>query len=68
LFSLCDGVRQGQQLGSSVEEWHGWIFVDPSGAAGAFSGHVGELEDVVTRYGGETLRTAVTHTYHVASN
>ncbi len=51
-----------------VEEWHGWTFVDPSGSAGAFSAHVGELEDIVARYDGATLRTAETHTYDVAAN
>ncbi|MEP6666184.1 MAG: aromatic ring-hydroxylating dioxygenase subunit alpha [Nocardioidaceae bacterium] len=51
-----------------VQEWHGWVFVDPAGVAGAFAEHVGELEDIVARYDGETLRTHVTHTYDVASN
>ncbi len=51
-----------------VQEWHGWLFVDPSGTSGAFAEHVGELEDVVARYDGATLRTPVTHTYDVASN
>jgi glycine betaine catabolism A len=52
----------------SVQEWHGWIFVDPSGAAGSFADHVGELEDIVTRYDGATLQTPVAHTYDVAAN
>ena len=51
-----------------VEEWHGWLFVDPSRNAGAFADHVGELEEIVTRYDGAHLRTPVTHTYDVAAN
>ncbi len=51
-----------------VTEWHGWLFVDPSGQAGSFADHVGELEDVVTHYDGATLKTPVTHTYDVAAN
>ena len=51
-----------------VEEWHGWLFVDPSRSAGAFADHVGELEEIVTRYDGAHLRTPVTHTYDVAAN
>ncbi len=51
-----------------AQEWHGWLFVDPSRSAGPFAAHVGELEDIVTRYDGETLRTLVTHTYDVAAN
>src|SRR4029079_2446863 len=51
-----------------VEEWHGWLFVDPSRSAGAFADHVGELEEIVTRYDGAHLRTPVRHTYDVAAN
>ena len=51
-----------------VQDWHGWLFLDPSGAAGSFATHVGDLEDIVTRYDAETLQTLVTHTYDVAAN
>ncbi len=51
-----------------VQEWHGWIFVDPSGRAGSFADHVGDLEDIVTRYDAASLRSPVTHTYDVAAN
>ena len=51
-----------------VSDWHGWIFVDPGGAAGDFTSHVGELEAIVAPYDAERLRTAVSHDYHVAAN
>jgi Rieske 2Fe-2S family protein len=51
-----------------VEDWHGWLFVDPSGKAGSLANHVGELEGIVDRYDAETLQTPVTHTYDVAAN
>ena len=39
----------------SVIEWHGWVFVDPSGAADEFDVHVGDLAAVVSPYDGERL-------------
>jgi glycine betaine catabolism A len=51
-----------------LRDWHGWVFVDPSGSAGDFSAHVGELEAVVAPYEAESLRTAETHQYEVAAN
>src|SRR6478609_2084996 len=29
-----------------VADWHGWVFVDPSGAAGDFASHIGALESI----------------------
>ena len=51
-----------------VRDWHGWVFVDPSGAAGSLEEHLGDLEATVSPYSGERLRTAVSHTYDVAAN
>jgi Rieske 2Fe-2S family protein len=51
-----------------VRDWHGWVFVDPSGAAGSLEEHLGDLEATVSPYNGEHLRTAVSHTYDVAAN
>jgi glycine betaine catabolism A len=51
-----------------VEEWHGWIFVDPSGAAGDLADHIGELEGIVAPYNTESLVTAASHDYDVAAN
>ncbi len=55
-------------LGVRLQEWHGWLFVDPSGAAPDFEDHVGDLEAIVAPYDAGSLRTAVTHEYDVAAN
>ncbi|MGH3471799.1 MAG: aromatic ring-hydroxylating oxygenase subunit alpha [Nocardioidaceae bacterium] len=51
-----------------VREWHGWVFVDPSGADGDFESRVGKLEDIVAPYDAASLQTAESHTYEVAAN
>ena len=51
-----------------VREWHGWIFIDRTGRGGKFQEHIGELEDVVARYGAADLVTPVSHEYDVAAN
>ena len=51
-----------------VREWHGWIFLDRTGRGGKFQAHIGELEDVVARYGAADLVTPVSHEYDVAAN
>lgn len=51
-----------------VVDWHGWVFVDPSGSGGSFAEYVGELETVVSRYEAGQLVTAETHSYDVAAN
>jgi glycine betaine catabolism A len=51
-----------------VRNWHGWLFVDPSGRAGDFDEHIGELEQIIEPYDAGALRTAVTHEYEVAAN
>ena len=45
------------------EEWGGWIFVNVSGGAPAFSEALGTLADVVAPYECERLVPAATHTY-----
>jgi Rieske 2Fe-2S family protein len=49
-------------------EWHGWIFVDASGSAGAFSEHVAGLEEIVAPYEPERLTVAGRHEYVVPAN
>ena len=49
-------------------EWHGWLFVDTSGRAAGFDGHVGELESIVAPYRAETLTARAGHEYEVAAN
>jgi Rieske 2Fe-2S family protein len=51
-----------------VVEWHGWLFVDPSGADGPFDEHVAGLEEVVAPYRPEDLVTVTTHSYELATN
>jgi glycine betaine catabolism A len=51
-----------------VREWHGWVFVDPSGVESDFATHIGELEGIIAPYDAESLRTAQTHQYEVAAN
>jgi len=49
-------------------DWHGWLFVDPSGSAGDFSEHVAGLEDVVSPYRPEDLTIVARHSYELATN
>ena len=51
-----------------VREWHGWVFVNPSGLEPDFDGHVGDLESVLAPYDGDDLVTVTTHAYDVAAN
>ncbi len=48
--------------------WHGWLFIDPSGADGDFATHVAGLEEVVSRYRPEDLTIVAKHTYELATN
>jgi Rieske 2Fe-2S family protein len=54
--------------GMPVRDWHGWLFVDPSAAAGPLEDHLGDLEATIAPYSGSRLRTRATHTYDVAAN
>jgi Rieske 2Fe-2S family protein len=49
-------------------DWHGWVFVDPSGQSGDFADHVAELEPILSGYDAGSLRTAEMHEYDVAAN
>jgi Rieske 2Fe-2S family protein len=51
-----------------TEEWHGWIFVDPSGTAGPLSLHLDGLEELIAPYEPERLVTAGRHDYVVEAN
>ncbi len=50
------------------EEWGGWLFVNVSGGAPAFSEVLGTLADVVAPYECERLVPAATHTYTLEAN
>lgn len=49
-------------------EWHGLVFVNPSGTAEDFSAHVEGLDEVVAPYELERLVTRGHHDYVVAAN
>ena len=51
-----------------VQEWHGWVFVDRSGAAEDFSSYIGELGEIVAPYDAGALVTCEVHEYDVAAN
>ena len=55
-------------VGLPAVEWHGWIFVDPSGTAGPFEEHTDGLDDVVAPYRPEELVTVARHSYELATN
>jgi Rieske 2Fe-2S family protein len=49
-------------------DWHGWLFVDPSGRDTDFAEHVAGLEDVVGPYRPEDLTVVARHSYELAAN
>ena len=51
-----------------VMDWHGWLFVDPSGSAADFAVHVAGLEDVIGPYRPEDLTVVERHSYELAAN
>ena len=48
--------------------WHGWLFVDPSGQDTEFSEHVAGLDDVIAPYRPEDLTIVARHSYELATN
>ena len=48
--------------------WHGWLFVDPSGRDADFAEHVMGLEDIVGPYRPEDLTIVARHSYELATN
>jgi len=51
-----------------VAEWHGWVFVNPSGDAGAFDEHVGNLSEYIAPYEPEHLECLAHHEYVIETN
>lgn len=49
-------------------DWHGWLFVDPSGRAGDFADHVAGFADVIAPYDPASLVVAERHSYELAAN
>ena len=51
-----------------MEEWHGWIFVNPDGNAEALGPYLGNLGELVGDWEPERLVTVERHDYEVAAN
>jgi Rieske 2Fe-2S family protein len=51
-----------------VVDWHGWLFVDPSGESGPFEAHVGTAESVIAPYAPRDLTVVARHDYELATN
>ena len=49
-------------------DWHGWLFVDPSGQDGDFADHVAGSEEIVSPYRPEDLTVVARHSYELATN
>lgn len=49
-------------------DWHGWLFVDPSGEGGEFADHIEGLEEIVGPYRPEDLVVVDRHSYELATN
>ncbi len=49
-------------------DWHGWLFVDPSGQDGDFADHVAGTEEIVSPYRPENLTVVARHSYELATN
>lgn len=69
-FSDVDGFDAGEFGLTELRlvNWHGWLFVDPSGEDVEFSQHVAGLEDVVGPYRPEDLTIVARHSYELATN
>jgi glycine betaine catabolism A len=52
----------------AVEEWHGWVMVNVSGAAPPVGEYLAGLERLVAPYEPERLVVGATHTYEIAAN
>lgn len=51
-----------------VQEWHGWIFLDPSGTSGPLDLHLSGLEARVSAYQPERLVVMASHEYVIEAN
>jgi glycine betaine catabolism A len=51
-----------------IVDWHGWLFVNASGAAVPFAGFIGEADAYIAPYRPELLTVNARHRYEVAAN
>ena len=69
-FSKVEGF-DADQFGLAelkLVNWHGWLFVDPSGEDTDFADHVAGWEDIVAPYRPEDLTVVDRHSYELATN
>ena len=52
----------------AVEEWHGWVMVNPSGDAPPVADFLAGIEELVAPYEPERLAVGATHRYEIAAN
>ncbi|MGZ8801391.1 MAG: aromatic ring-hydroxylating oxygenase subunit alpha [Mycobacterium sp.] len=69
-FSDIEGFDTGEFGLTELRlvNWHGWLFVDPSGVDAEFAEHVAGLKDVVGPYRPEDLTIVARHSYELATN
>jgi Rieske 2Fe-2S family protein len=69
-FSGVPGFDKGAYplIRARVGEWHGWVFVNPSGDAAPFAEHVGNLDELLAPWEAGRLRVAARHEYVIAAN
>ena len=49
-------------------DWHGWLFVNPTGTAGPFEDHIGGLDRLVAPYDPRSLVVKAEHVYDIEAN
>ena len=69
-FDAADGFDPSQFGLTELRliDWHGWLFVDPSGQDADFADHVAGTEEIVGRYQPENLTVVARHSYELATN
>ena len=69
-FGALDGFDRADYplVAARIEEWHGWVFVNPDAAAPSFADHVGNLDELLAPWEIERSFVAETHEYEVAAN
>ena len=51
-----------------IEEWHGWLFANPSGEADSFDTYVGNLDGLVEAWEVGQMFVGASHTYVIEAN
>lgn len=55
-------------IAASIEEWHGWVFVNVSGAAATLAEHVGTVDELLAEREPHTMFVGDSHTYELRAN